>query len=289
MTTIVSDRPRSMRTNELRPVALITGASSGIGAALARRFAGEGHALALVSLPDPKLAALAEEIAASTGKQPLTLEVDLTYRDAGVRIAAALAGAGFETQFIVNCAGFGLVGPAAVLDCGEQLAMVDVNVRALADLCLRFSDSLIRRRGGILNVASLSAFLPAPEMAVYNASKKFVLSFSEALHQELGPHGVRVTVLCSGPVPTRFQTRAGIRANLPRLLACSPQFVARAAYDGLMAGKRVVVPGVGNKGLRLMLRVIPPGVLLPGSQAAMRFSMRPPRKRAVPAFRRGPA
>jgi short-subunit dehydrogenase len=276
-----------MAMTTLRPVALITGASSGIGAALARQFAAEGHALALVALPDPQLAAVAGEIAASTGKRPLTLELDLTYRDAGMRIAAALAGSGAEPQFIVNCAGFGLVGPAAELDPGEQLAMVDLNVRAVADLCLRFSDSLVRRRGGILNVASLSAFLPAPEMAVYNASKTFVVSFSEALHRELEPHGVRVTVLCSGPVPTRFQLRAGIRAKLPRLLACSPQFVAREAYDALMAGKRLVVPGLGNKALRLMLRMIPPVVLLPGSRAAMRFSSRPPRKGVARAVVRG--
>src|SRR5919197_2562236 len=120
--------------------------------------------------------------------------------------------------------------------------MIDLNVRALTDLSLRFADSLMRHRGGILNVASISAFLPGPGMAVYNATKSFVLSFSEALHRELAGH-VRVTVLCSGPVPTQFQNRAGIRAKLPRLLVRSPEFVAQQAYQGLMAGKRLVVPG----------------------------------------------
>jgi len=274
-----------------RPVTLITGASSGIGAALARLFASRGHALALVSLSDPQLAQLADEIAAGGGEgaeRPITIEVDLTHRDAGLRIAHTLAWRGLEPEFIVNCAGFGLVGPAAELDRSEQLAMVDLNVRAVADLSLRFTDSLIRRRGGILNVASVSAFLPAPEMAVYNATKTFVVSFSEALHRELAPRGVRVTVLCSGPVPTRFQMRAGIRSRLPRLLARSPEFVAACAYDGLMAGRRVVVPGLGNKALRLMLRLIPRMVLLPGSRSAMRYSTKPPAQPTVaaPARRR---
>jgi short-subunit dehydrogenase len=135
---------------------------------------------------------------------------------------------------------------------------------------------LARHRGGILNVASVAAFMSGPYMAVYYASKAFVLSFSEALHRELAGHGVRVTVLCSGPVPTQFQQRAGIRAKLPRLLARSPDFVAQQAYAGLMAGQRLVVPGIGNKALRVMLRLIPHNLLLPGKHAAMRFSSWPP-------------
>jgi hypothetical protein len=262
----------------LRPVALITGASSGIGAALARHFAANGHDLVLVSLPDPNLAAMADEIAASGRQRPLTLQLDLTQRDAGLRIARETAAHGVEPAFVVNCAGFGLVGPAAALNQNGQLAMIDLNVRALTDLSLRFTDSLIRHRGGILNVASVSAFLPAPEMAVYNASKTYVLWFGEALHQELAAKGVRVTTLCSGPVATQFQLRAGIRAKLPRMLARPPEFVARAAYDGLMKGKRVVIPGFGNKALRIVLRLIPRPILLPGQVYAMRFSTKPPAK-----------
>ena len=116
-------------------------------------------------------------------------------------------------------------------------------------------------------------------MAVYNATKAFVLSFSEALHRELAGRGVRVTALCSGPVPTRFQGRAGIRATLPRLLVCSPELVAHEAYRGLMAGKRLVVPRAANKLLRYLLPLIPRCVLLPGKEAAMRYSSRPPAKR----------
>jgi uncharacterized protein len=263
-----------------RRVVLITGASSGIGAALARVFAAHGHDLALVALPDPQLAVLADEIAAAARPRPLVLQLDLTHRDAGLRIATALASQGLEPMIVANCAGFGLVGAAPELDLTEQLAMIDLNVRALTDLSLRFIDSLVRHRGGLLNVASVSAFLPGPGMAVYNATKAFVVSFSEALHRELAASGVRVTALCSGPVPTRFQQRAGIRASLPRTLACSPEYVAQQAFDGLMAGKRLVVPGAGNKALRLILPLIPHAVLLPGKLAAMRFSTRPPARRS---------
>jgi short-subunit dehydrogenase len=269
-----------------RPVALITGASSGIGAALARVFAAHRHDLVLVALPDPQFAALAGEIASNSSARPLMLELDLTEPDATARIDALLAERGVEPAFIVNCAGFGLLGPAAELALAEQLAMIDLNVRALADLSLRHIGSLARWRGGILNVASLSAFCPAPEMAVYNASKAFVLSLGEALHCEFKPHGVRVTTVCSGPVPTRFQGRAGIRADLPRLLACSPDQVARAAYAGLMAGKRIVIPGLSNHLLTLFLRFGPKRVLLSGHQVAMRYSSRPPAQRAFPLFRR---
>src|SRR5262249_17604402 len=200
-----------------RPVALITGASSGIGAAFARLFAAKGHDLALAALPDALLPAMADEIAARGRHPPVVVPVDLTLKDSGLRIANEMAAHGVEPAFIVNCAGFGLVGPAAALNRDQQLAMIDLNVRAVADLSLRFIDSLIRHRGGILNVASVSAFVPSPEMAVYHASKTFVLSLSEALHCELAPHGVRVTTMCSGPVATQFQYRAGIRSKLPRL------------------------------------------------------------------------
>jgi|SRR5215813_8169582 len=272
----------------LRPVAVITGASSGIGAALARVFAAHGHALALVALPDPQLAALAEELGAGAAQRPVTIELDLTQRDAGLRLAHALAGHRVEPMAVVNCAGFGLVGGVTELDRAAQIAMIDLNMRALTDLSLRFIESLRRHRGAILNVASVSAFLPGPGMAVYNATKSFVLSFSEALHTELARDGVRVTALCSGPVPTEFQARAGIRAKLPRLLARSPEFVAGRAYAALMAGERVVVPGFGNKLLRLLLPLIPRTFLLPGKLAAMRFSAKPPvRGRDTPARRRG--
>jgi len=200
-------------TQEKRPVTLITGASSGIGAALAREFAANGHELVLIARREQALAALADAIAAKGASRPTVLRADVARAEAARDIAGALEQRGLEPDVVVNNAGFGLVGTADTLDRAEQLAMIDVNVRALTDLSLAFVDSLKRRKGGILNVASTAAFMPGPGMAVYYASKAYVLSFSEALHRELKPKGVRVTVLCPGPVPTEFQARAGLAAD----------------------------------------------------------------------------
>src|SRR5436309_9945869 len=216
-------------------VTLITGAAAGIGAELARVFARHGHRLALVDRNPAGLAALAREIATG-GAAPITIVCDLERTDAGERIAASLAKQGAEVEYVVNNAGFGLFGHATELDRAEQLGIVAVNVRALTDLSLRFCDSLIRHRGGILNLGSLTAFLPGPGMAVYHASKAYVLAFSEALHQELGPHGVRVTTLCPASVPSEFQARAGIKPGIEHaILNLSAAKVAQAGYGALMA------------------------------------------------------
>ena len=141
--------------------------------------------------------------------------------------------------------------------------MITVNIRALTDLTLRFADSLIRHRGGLLNVASVAAFLPGPGMAVYYASKAYVLSFTDAMHNELGRRGVRVTALCPGPVPTEFQARAGFHAGMDSaLLSVSPAAVALAGYRGLMRGRRVVLPGAGIRAIPFMLRFVPRGLVL---------------------------
>jgi short-subunit dehydrogenase len=248
----------------LRPVTVITGASSGIGAELARVFARNGHALALVARREDRLRALADEIGTSGGTKPLVIVADLQRGDAVRAIGAALAAQGAEPQFIVNNAGFGLVGTAASLDRGEQLAMIDLNIRVLTELSLAFVDSLTRHRGGILNVGSMAGFLPGPGMAVYYATKAFVLSFSEALHNELKRRGVRVSVLCPGPVPTEFAERAGVKGGslAPDFLTLPAECVAEAGYRGLMQGKRTIVPGLVNKLIILLLRFIPRGLLL---------------------------
>src|SRR2546423_2712909 len=215
-------------SQEKRPITLITGASAGIGAALAHEFAAHGHELVLVARREQALDALADGIAAKGVARPTVLPADLGHGDAAQVIAAALERRGLEPDVVVNNAGFGLVGAADTLDRADQLAMIDVNVRALTELSLAFIDSLERRRGGILNVASIAAFMPGPGMAVYYASKAYVLSFSEALHQELKSRGVRVTVLCPGPVATEFHARAGIAENvLPPLLTRTAERVAR--------------------------------------------------------------
>jgi uncharacterized protein len=247
----------------MKPVVLITGASSGIGAALAKVFAAHGHELALVARRQDRLEALAGEIAATGRPRPTLITVDLERRDGASAIAAGLSSLGLEPAIVVNNAGFGLRGAAAALSRDEQLAMIDLNVRALTELSLMFVDSLARHRGGILNVASLAAFLPGPGMAVYYASKAYVLSFSEALHRELSERGVRVTALCPGPVPTEFQARAGL--SLPaaaRMLELSAERVAQIGYDAFMAGKRVVIAGIGTRIVGSLMRLVPHALLL---------------------------
>ena len=247
----------------MTPVAIITGASAGIGAELARVFARHGHALVLVARRRERLEALAAEIAATGAPPPLVLALDLAEPDVAARIRQTLDAHGLEAQYIVNNAGFGLSGYAAELDRTEQLGIVDVNVRTLTDLSLAFVDSLTRRRGGVLNVGSVAGFVPGPGSAVYYASKAYVVSFSEALHHELRKCGVRVTVLCPGPVSTEFQARAGItESSSPRILDVSAAKVAEAGYRGLMQGRRVVVAGLGNKIALVLLRIVPNALLL---------------------------
>ena len=247
----------------MKPVVLITGASSGIGAALAKVFAAHGHELALVARRQDRLDALADEIAGTGQPRPTVFTADLERRDAASIIAAELSSQGLEPAFVVNNAGFGLRGAAVVLSRDEQLAMIDVNVRALTELSLMFIDSVARHRGGILNVASLAAFLPGPGMAVYYASKAYVLSFSEALHRELSDSGVRVTALCPGPVPTEFQARAGMgRVPGARALELSAERVAQIGYDAFMAGQRVVIAGIGNRIVVSLMRLVPNALIL---------------------------
>jgi short-subunit dehydrogenase len=241
-----------------RPVALITGASAGIGAEFARVFARHGHHVVLVARRKQKLHELADQIAAAGQPRPHVLAVDLGRIGASKQIAAELATLGVEPQYVVNNAGFGLHGPAVELEHAEQLEMIDLNVRVLAELSLAFIDSLGRHRGGILNVASVASFLPGPGMAVYYASKAFVLSFSESLHQELADRGIRVTVLCPGVVPTEFQARAGMK-NVPgsKLLHTPPADIAAAGYAALMRGQRLLIPGLANKFLAFLPRILP--------------------------------
>jgi short-subunit dehydrogenase len=259
----------------LRPVTVITGASAGIGEALARVFARHGHDLAIVARREDRLRELATEIVAGGSRRPIVIVADLAAPGAAQTIGDALRAHGAEAQFMVNNAGFGLVGLAGTRDRDDTLAMIDVNVRALTELSLAFVDSLARHKGGLLNVASLASFLPGPGMAVYYATKAYVLSFSEALHSELKARGVRVSVLCPGPVPTEFAERAGLRGGLaPGRLTQSAQRVAEAGYRGLMAGRRVVVPGLPNKLVTLALRIAPRRVVLKmvGSRQSRRRS-----------------
>lgn len=247
----------------LRPVTVVTGASAGIGVALARVFARHGHELALVARRKDRLDKLADEMAATGKPRPIVIAADLMQAGAAQQIGDALQAAGAEPQYVVNNAGFGLVGVASTLDRAEQLQMIDLNMKALTELSLAFVDSLARHRGGLLNVGSIAGFLPGPGSAVYYASKAFVISFSEALHSELAARGVRVTVLCPGPVPTEFAERAGVKGGrAPGRLTQSAEEVAEAGFRGLMRGKRMVVPGLANKIVLLAARFLPRRIVL---------------------------
>src|SRR5262245_34640474 len=256
--------------NGLKPVALITGASSGIGSALARVFAANGHQLVLVGRRQDDLNALAEEIAATrNGARPLVIALDLARMDTPARIAHELGGRGLEAAYVVNNAGYGIVGDAHECDRAEQLGMIDVNARALTELSLRFIDSITRHRGGILNVSSVSGFMPGPGMALYHATKAYVVSFTEALHTELAPLGVRVSVRCPGPVPTKFHARAGMELRVPRFITHSAEWIAQQGYDGLMKNKRVVIPGWSTKMMRFMVITAPRWLLLRAVHGSM--------------------
>jgi short-subunit dehydrogenase len=247
----------------MKPVTLITGASAGIGTALAQVFAAHGHELVLVARREDRLKALADTIAAAGRPRPAVMALDLGRRDALASLTAELSARGLEPNVVVNNAGFGLSGDAAALDRDEQLAMIDLNVRALTELSLAFVDALARHRGGILNVASIAAYLPGPGMAVYYATKAYVLSFSEALHHELADRGIRVTALCPGPVETEFQARSGMQLpSVAKIFTLSPERVAEIGYAALMRGERVAIAGAGNKIAVGLMRLVPNAFLL---------------------------
>ena len=247
----------------LRPITLITGASSGIGRELARVFVRNGHDLALVARRKDRLEALATEIETAHARRPIVIVADLEKPEGISIIADALGSAGAEPQYLVNNAGFGLLGRADASDRKAQLAMIDLNMRALTALSLAFIPALERHQGGILNVGSMAGFLPGPGMAVYYASKAYVRSFSDALHHELKPRGIRVTNLAPGPVPTEFGERAGSKEiNTPSMLTQSADYVAELGYRGLMEGKRLVVPGRLNRAVIGLVSLVPRGLLL---------------------------
>jgi short-subunit dehydrogenase len=232
-----------------RPLTLVTGASSGIGLELARLFAADGDDIALVARRADRLEALAREIADRHGVTVLPIAADLADPAAPARILEELAGQGRAPDIVVNNAGFGLVGSAAKLPVDRQLQMIDVNVRALTELTLRTLPGMIeRRRGGVLNVGSVAGFLPGPGMAIYFATKAFVLSFSEALAEEVRPHGVTVTAVCPGPTATEFQAVSGGRGSAGKIVpAMTGEEVAIIGHQGFRAGKTLVVTGGRNR------------------------------------------
>jgi short-subunit dehydrogenase len=228
---------------------VITGASSGIGAELARVFAARGYPLVLTARRHERLEALGEEIGQAHGVPVEVMALDLGDREAPQDLHEMLQERGIAVHTLVNNAGFGLRGHFATLPHERQMAMIDLNVTALASLCRLMLPGMIeRRRGGILNVASTAAFQAGPSMAVYYATKAFVLSFSEALYEEARPHGVTVTALCPGPTESEFAATADLeKTKLFNRGIMSAADVARIGIEGYEAGRAIVVPGAANR------------------------------------------
>jgi short-subunit dehydrogenase len=241
--------------------ALITGASSGIGLELAKLFAQDGHDLVLVARRGDRLRELAAELARHHRVRSTVITADLADPGTPPEIARSVEAAGLEIRYLVNNAGYGLAGRFAETDITDELRMIQVNISALAHLTKLFlAGMLARHEGAILNVASTAGFVPGPLMAVYYATKACVISFSEALAEELTGSGATVTVLCPGATRTEFWTVAGMDASarlLRRPWVADAASVARAGYEGLRAGKRMVIPGLANKVMVQSVRLAP--------------------------------
>jgi uncharacterized protein len=239
--------------------ALVTGASSGIGLELATLLARDRLDLVLVARSRERLEAIARGLTEEFGVAVTILARDLAQPETPADIARELEERGLAVDILINNAGFGVFGPFAQTPLTRELEMIAVNVAALTQLTkLLLPGMLARRRGRILNVASTAAFQPGPLMAVYYATKAYVLSFTEALANELDGSGITVTALCPGPTITGFQKQAGVaQSRLRSILVMDAPEVARAGYEGMMRGKRLVIPGAGNRFFVEALRVTP--------------------------------
>jgi short-subunit dehydrogenase len=238
---------------------LVTGASSGIGYELAKRFARERHDLVLVARSRERLAEIAKELSGSTGVAVKVIPKDLSRPGAAADVFDELRRESISVKVLVNCAGFGTCGLFAEDDPAVDLEMMQLNMVALTQLTsLAVREMLGRREGRILNVASTAGFQPGPRMAVYYATKAYVLSFSEALANELSGTGVTVSALCPGPTLTGFGERAKMEdTRLFRMGAMDAAAVADAGYRGLMKGRAVIVPGLLNRLLVQSVRISP--------------------------------
>lgn len=249
----------------LKPAVVVAGASRGIGRAIAKVAAREGCPVVLVGRAPEELAGAARDVQA-VGGQAFALELDLVSPNAALRLQDFLAQNGLYCDTLVNSAGYGLRGPATGLPIDGQLGIVDLNIRALTDLTLTFLPAMVkRRRGGVLNIGSIAGFTPGPNMALYYASKSFVRSFSEALHEELRHTGVTVTCVAPGPVETEFLSRSGAgRAMLFKVLPrLDADRVAERAWRAYRSGRRLVVPGFSAKVVALVARMLPSAVIVP--------------------------
>jgi uncharacterized protein len=244
--------------------AIVTGASTGIGAEIARELHRRGQQVVLIARSADKLADLAEEL----GDGAHVLAADLSDRPTRAGLLDEIAGLGLTPNILVNNAGLSTLGPVATSDPDAEVNMIEVDVVAVADLCSRFLPGMVERgRGAVLNVASVAAFQPLPGQAGYGAGKAFVLSYTQSLAAELRGSGVSATALCPGPVHTGFGETAGFTEDeeqvLPRFMWVDAAAVAKAAVDGLARGRLVVIPGVANRVAASFAQVTPRTLLLP--------------------------
>jgi hypothetical protein len=260
---------------------LVTGASSGIGADLARELARRGLGVTLVARREEPLRTLADELTAAHGIRADVRTADLTDPAARAALVAAIEADGFVVDVLVNNAGLSTMGPVHRSDRESELGMVRTDVEAVVDLCTLIVPGMTsRRRGAVLNVASTSAFQPLPGQAGYAACKAFVLSYTHSLRAELAPYGVSVTALCPGPVHTGFAAAAGISddlaaKSLPKAMWLPSSEVAKAGLDGLEQGRAVVIPGTANKAAALG-GYLAPRRLVTRMVARQHPAMRPP-------------
>ena len=242
----------------MRPVTLVTGSSSGLGAEFARSCARRGDELVLAARRQDRLDALAKEI----GGKAHIIVADLAAPGAAGRLLGEVAARGLSVDTLINNAGSGVTGNFADLPLDRQREMIDVNVTALVELTHAVLPAMRERgRGAILNIASTGAFQAGPRIAVYFASKAFVLSFTEALHHELKGSGIHVTALCPGPTATEFAPLAGFRNPRLRYFIGPPEPVVRAGLAGLARNQAVVIPGLANKISAQSNRFIPRAIM----------------------------
>jgi uncharacterized protein len=250
----------------LKPAVVVTGGSSGIGLALAKRFIEAGYDVAIVARNAPKLADAVAQLKLATGAETASILCDVTEANAADIIAAGLNRAGLYLDVLVNNAGTGLAGPFLEHTPVEIARLIALNVESVTRLTrTALPDMIARQRGGILNVASLGAYVPGPNQAAYYASKSYVVSLTEAIASEISGHGVRVSALLPGPVDTEFHRNMGAEVSFYRLIlpSMTPDRVARGAYRGFMFGQRVIVPGLFNTVTFLALKVLPHIVTVP--------------------------
>jgi hypothetical protein len=232
-------------------IALVTGASGGIGEEFAKLLASKGCDLVLAARSGDKLSRLAESLAAAHRIRAHALPIDLSAASSAAQVRAFLESKSLSVDILVNNAGFATFGPFAESDLDTELAQIQLNITTLTQLTRHLLPPMIRRgKGRILNVASTAAFQPGPMMAVYYATKAYVLSFSEALANELQGTGVTSTCLCPGPTTTGFNERAKLGTGgmlSKKSVMMDAATVARRGYDGMMKGRRLVIPGLLNK------------------------------------------